>query len=366
MHRFFEKVKYWLRPRTDSLTNREIEYSNISNIYHISLFVCIMQTVTLSVFVLSRLEHMGEIFNITSVISVSCSILLCLTGGIAAGILRRRPDVMEKKRTVVNLFVGVFFSLLLIWGIFASLPTYKNGNQVITFFIVELTAVLFVKMRPLMSIGLLSVSFATFYILVEFFCTGGRINTYNYVVLALVSMVGSVMNYRFMINRIQQKNEIEQLNVSLETIANHDSMTRLMNRYALNQQIPDYLHIPVCAAIGDVNRFKKINDTYGHQIGDDVLRLVADTLRSVFENDAVYRYGGDEFLVVAKTADEETFRRKIDEVSALLALRSVSGADCSVSCSFGIVCAQAETSGEFINMISEADQKLYEEKRKLQ
>ena len=57
----------------------------------------------------------------------------------------------------------------------------------------------------------------------------------------------------------------------------------------------------------DIDRFKKINDTYGHQTGDDVLAQVARTLRRVAHGeDSVSRWGGEEFLVVVSTASDQS------------------------------------------------------------
>jgi diguanylate cyclase (GGDEF)-like protein len=68
----------------------------------------------------------------------------------------------------------------------------------------------------------------------------------------------------------------------------------------------------------DVVRFKDINDTYGHPVGDQVLRRVASTLvSSVREGDAVCRYGGDEFLIIL----QNTNREELERVTARLGQR---------------------------------------------
>jgi diguanylate cyclase (GGDEF)-like protein/PAS domain S-box-containing protein len=100
--------------------------------------------------------------------------------------------------------------------------------------------------------------------------------------------------------------ELKSTRERLETAARKDALTQLPNRFALEEVLADSLADPESADVSavlfvDLDRFKTINDTLGHRVGDDVLRVVADRLRSsVDQHDVVARPGGDEFIIVLR------------------------------------------------------------------
>ena len=82
--------------------------------------------------------------------------------------------------------------------------------------------------------------------------------------------------------------------------ASTDTLTGLLNRRSFSEQvasIPQLMH-PVAMAMADLDHFKRLNDTYGHETGDRALRLFARVLRdSLRQSDMVSRYGGEEFAI---------------------------------------------------------------------
>lgn len=98
----------------------------------------------------------------------------------------------------------------------------------------------------------------------------------------------------------------------LEQLASTDPLTQLLNRRALTERLAGELdrarryNHALALLMVDLDHFKQVNDTYGHPVGDQVLREIADTLlREVRTVDIVARYGGEEFVVVLPEQGEE-------------------------------------------------------------
>jgi diguanylate cyclase (GGDEF)-like protein len=118
----------------------------------------------------------------------------------------------------------------------------------------------------------------------------------------------------------------------------------------------------VAVALADVDRFKAINDVYGHPIGDEVLVELADRLRaSMRAGETVARWGGEEFLVVLPGADAEGARLLADRLRRIIASHAISthGGPLMTTLSWGVAAVTAppdDCAGELIRC---ADSALY-------
>ena len=163
----------------------------------------------------------------------------------------------------------------------------------------------------------------------------------------------------------------------VEAMASTDQLTRLLNRPAclsvLGVEIErsNRYQRPLALALIDIDRFKRINDTYGHAVGDDMLRHVGEVLRANVRNvDALGRYGGEEFLLVMPETDldggiasAESLRRVVGRTP--FRLESGSGhTDIRVTISVGVAGHQGERSIDIDALLRHADGALYEAKER--
>jgi diguanylate cyclase (GGDEF)-like protein len=147
-------------------------------------------------------------------------------------------------------------------------------------------------------------------------------------------------------------------------LAGSDALTGLPNRRHFEESLERELaraertEQPVNLLMLDIDHFKRINDTYGHQTGDAVLRAVGRRLsETVRVGDVVARYGGEEFTIVMPSADTEDAVVLADRI-----LRAVEQIDIPVTVSIGIA-TFLRHAADGSSLVEAADRALYESKR---
>ena len=158
-------------------------------------------------------------------------------------------------------------------------------------------------------------------------------------------------------NRMHEEMEIANTKLGYE--AAHDALTGLYNRSSYDEMRKQSEGKKVALVIIDVDLFKKVNDTYGHEMGDKVLRRVAGVLSSSFRDaDKVCRIGGDEFSVIMMNVSsgmKDILARKIHDAAEIL--RQSENGTPAVTISVGIAFSDQVRDSE--NLFKKADRALY-------
>ncbi|HAM15644.1 MAG TPA: hypothetical protein DCP91_07280 [Eggerthellaceae bacterium] len=149
----------------------------------------------------------------------------------------------------------------------------------------------------------------------------------------------------------------------VEDMSRRDELTGAKNRHYLRDDFPAYLGIEISLMICDIDDFKHYNDQYGHGVGDALLKQFFYALRESFGDECTYRYGGDEFLIVAPEFGDEEFARKARKVTDQLKLQQMEGIDTNLAYSGGYVSGIAADNEAFRAMLHDADTNLMEAKR---
>jgi diguanylate cyclase (GGDEF)-like protein len=194
--------------------------------------------------------------------------------------------------------------------------------------------------------------------------------------ITILSIVGSLMMllggcFAYLVGQLalQTANDVKDLAI-LQHESITDALTGLKNRRYFNQRISEEValskryKLPLSLILIDVDHFKKINDTFGHQIGDDVLtnlsKLIQETVR---DSDIVARYGGEEIAIItpntAKAEAErlaERLRLKIEKTT--VAIVETTQEVVQVTISAGI-CSLSAVITDHEALLEESDQALY-------
>jgi diguanylate cyclase (GGDEF)-like protein/PAS domain S-box-containing protein len=167
-------------------------------------------------------------------------------------------------------------------------------------------------------------------------------------------------------NRLAQMNErLIQTQEALALQARTDPLTGCLNHGAIMERLDELLaqadraHYGLGVGMVDIDHFKRINDTYGHQIGDLVLcEVVTRCEEALRPYDVFGRFGGEEFLVLVPDADEETLRVVLERLRTRISRRRVhtKDADITVTVSVGATVGRSESADV---LVSRADVALY-------
>lgn len=171
---------------------------------------------------------------------------------------------------------------------------------------------------------------------------------------------------------IDLNRELAVQRLELEEAARTDPLTGLPNRRAIEEWASRQLRgsarhgFPFWVVLGDIDCFKSVNDNFGHEAGDVVLKTFADLLKkNTRASDMCARLGGDEFLMVLTHVPAENIEATVNRFREQFAVLSFpfKGKSVSVTASFGVFGTHGKDYQEFATIIRKADQLLYEAKR---
>ena len=167
------------------------------------------------------------------------------------------------------------------------------------------------------------------------------------------------------IGLINHVTEYEQMKRKLEDIVRTDELTGLYSRYYFDQYLQNIQKkemYPISVISADCDGLKKINDTYGHLVGDEYIRMASLLFRMVLPDEgAAFRTGGDEFIILLPSTSEEETQSYIDKMREKEKLFQIRGKKLSVSLGMSCIRSSLDSVDE---CIAASDMDMYAEKRK--
>lgn len=274
----------------------------------------------------------------------------------------KEPKIKNKKLRE-TLYVAITVSVMAVLTLVVALFNVPNPNMVLISGVVAFTSLFGFISGSIASLDL--IIYSIFYSSEQ---SDGMFKTGIIIIGTLFCLffVGFLHEYRSKIQS-QLKEAVVLLHddvVSLGKAAVTDQLTKTQNRLAFRNDYDSFNNKFVYMMILDIDNFKNINDYYGHSAGDYALKMLTKVLKSVFNQDKVYRYGGDEFLVVSAKEGRtpEEFAELTGQLKQQMADLYFNKSDFELHFSAGYVYGQVETHEDLRFMISQADQKLYEAK----
>ncbi len=186
------------------------------------------------------------------------------------------------------------------------------------------------------------------------------------VIYSAFAMIFSTMFYNAMyIYSSENKLTIlEQKNRQLSAVAHEDALTSLLNRRGFLPLIKSLMEADdeskFCVAFCDLDDFKRINDSYGHEAGDEVLKHVTTTIREELPGCDICRWGGEEFVILLKDCDLLSAKAKVERLRKTIESNPTSffGKQIFVTITIGLEEYQAGY-GEPEQVIKKADERMY-------
>jgi diguanylate cyclase (GGDEF)-like protein len=298
---------------------------------------------------------------------------------------------IKKNVTKINVFGIIFGIFMLSWcGVISLLDQHSSGQ-----IMVYVTAVLIISIFPLLKPSVLFfiylVVHTSFLILLPYFQNstdllfGIYINSsYNVVIGWIISGVLyknkiNELNNKFIIQEQNielnsKNNELKLINQKLEMLSSTDSLTGLLNRRKFDEDLTKEWEtckrhsIPITVIMIDIDCFKRFNDNYGHQVGDDCIVKVAQVLLNTVKrsSDIAARYGGEEFIIALPHMEKEkayNFSEHIrKEIEALQIQHENSSVKDYITVSLGTCTVIPSNDISITDFINTADKALYKAK----
>lgn len=266
-----------------------------------------------------------------------------------------KPKLWKEVKYLKRLLVLSYLYVLVLstWAIVTSCMDIATGHHPVTVYIVMIAVPFFCILRP------------------WFLCTLTTIGSCSIIAAQILvgdgfdlsftsaTIVSCIATFIIIIRTYSVLHNNYILSKRLNEEARRDELTGLYNRRALEQTIETFnsLDIWYHIAMIDIDNFKTINDKFGHSVGDEALIALAKTLKSHFPDDEVYRYGGDEFIILTRFKNEDILR-KLEEINAKLSL-CIDGVNYHIS---GGYC-KYDGKSNIAEVKANADKALYEAKK---
>lgn len=354
----FQKLAgYLFVKRLDPDVQRKIDRDNLTFFRMMSLCVMVIESVMLVAY-----GVFGDPAAAWHTLRIWCYISYFLLS--ALSYILSTYVIGRKKSHTALMAVGLSYCAgAIIWGMVISATDFIGGKQIFVFITNVLCVAGFAFIKPGISIPFFTSLFGVFYFVLVFVCGANFTFPVNYSILLFMVILTSVTRYHTKLSDAKARVEAERLNRKLEWISFHDELTSVKNRHSFTRDIRGYFDKPLRLLLIDIDNFKLMNDTFGHDYGDELLREFTRLLQEQFPGQDIFRYGGDEFIVATENGTSEILLESLRSFQDTLSHLCIRGSEQSVTISGGYTIGRPQGQEDIDRMLRQADAALYQSKR---
>lgn len=366
---------------------KQVTATNMSRLFNVTLFlipISVMHVVAFAFFVNPQ-NIAEENWRYGLIIAHSVLVAVASIYCIVIFILEN----YEEERMIAKLItqISAVFIIMFIGVGIVAVDQYIT-TSISPFIIFYLVASVVILLPPFVSGVIYSLIYAVFYVVMGYVIQSPsillttRFNGFTSLVMALG--LSGMLWYYFTNNENhknqikkqnkdleEQKIELEQLNYRLSVLASMDSMTQLLNRREFEIKVNTEMNVfreegfTSSMVIADIDQFKVVNDTYGHPVGDELLKQFSLLLKAVLrDKDLIARWGGEEFVIMIHEANPndayriaERLRQKIEKTTFHIDEHHI-----KITASFGIAPLISTDDEPLYSSYLKADKALYRAK----
>ncbi len=275
---------------------------------------------------------------------------------------------VEKNWILAKIVQDAYLLSVILLGCFLVLGVQTQIDLVHVYMITIFGVVFFTALFPLESFLMLASVFILFYFALPYYQPNAEIVLIvqvNALIFNLFAWLLGNLIFKMKLTLYFDKKLLKEQNTKLEGLAHKDGMTGLLNHLTALQKLEREIYYakrtgePLSLILMDIDDFKRINDRYGHQVGDHVIIKIAEIIRNTVRSaDLIGRYGGEEFVIILPNTDLEAakavylrIRQKLGEIER--------AQENNITMSCGISQYQGESIDDFIRV---TDSKLYRAK----
>ena len=355
--RFIKKsIKQFVFPKTNAQVISDIDTANLLYIRIIAFVFMIIELARLCYLPLCSNTAKDTNTIIRTVLIIVASAIVT----IIATILKKRGGYTHLQ---VKTLVIAAYICWITWAFFTSYSHYEAGEQIITFYTALFVFVCFINLRFITSFIMITSTFVGCFIMLYHTDKAEDINMFNFCVMYVVLLFAAMVKYHFTVSQNKRRIRMMEMNETLKNVSRYDHLTKSRNRNALNDDLHKYVGRHIYIVVCDIDYLKYYNDKYGHVAGDKIIAEVAKIEKEVFKDAHVYRYGGDEFIILGDAKTPECVTTLLNTVKEKISNTHIEGVEESIFCSFGHMIADINSTDDIEHYIAEADRILYNNKK---